>query len=322
MANSQRCVVLGGNGFLGQRLCQRLVESGFLVRSISRSGRPNGEAERWQSQVEWLAAPMGTESSSKALRDADLLFHLASTTLPATSDANVAYDLESNVSATVRVLEAASRSVRRLIFVSSGGTVYGIARENLISESHPTDPICPHGIHKLAIEKYLQLYRLMKGLDSIVLRVSNIYGESQDCNKPLGAVAHFTARAVNGVPIEIWGDGTTTRDYIHVDDVVCALTRAMWYEGAERLFNIGTGRGVSLCQLVEMLRQQLSQPVKVEYRARRYFDVPENVLDNSRAKRELSWAPQIALELGLERMLRRAQTSPGGGNRVCSVASS
>jgi len=93
-----------------------------------------------------------------------------------------------------------------------------------------------------------------------------MYGESQDCNRPLGAVAHFTTRAVHGIPIEIWGDGTTTRDYIHVDDVVHALAKAVSYEGAERLFNIGSGRGVSLNQLVAMLQQRLAKPVTVNYR--------------------------------------------------------
>jgi UDP-glucose 4-epimerase len=302
------CVVLGGSGFLGQRLCRSLVEEGFYVRSVSRSGRPKGKPEPWWSEVEWIAAPIGTEPSARALQHADFVFHLASATLPSTSNANIMYDLESNVVATVRSLEAAaSMHIQRMVFVSSGGTVYGTARQNPIPESHPTDPICSYGIHKLTIEKYLQLFRSMNSLDSIILRVSNMYGEGQDCDRPLGAVAHFTNRAVNGIPIEIWGDGTTTRDYIHVDDVVNALSSTLSYRGAERLFNIGSGRGVSLNRLVEMLQQRLSEPATVNYQSRRSFDVFENVLDISRARRELSWTPRVTLEVGLERMIRAAQ---------------
>jgi len=242
-----------------------------------------------------------------ALQHAEFVFHLASTTLPSTSDADVTYDLESNVLATVHTLASiVSKCIRRLVFVSSGGTVYGMAQQKLITETHPTDPICSYGIHKLVIEKYLKLFRLTKGLDSVIVRPSNIYGESQDCSRPLGAVAHFTARAANALPIEVWGDGTTTRDYVHVDDVVSALTKVMFYDGAERVFNIGTGRGVSLSLLIDMLRTSLSKSVTVEYRTRRCFDVPENVLDISKAKRELSWTPEITLESGLQRMLRRA----------------
>jgi UDP-glucose 4-epimerase len=308
MPDELMCVVLGGSGFLGQRLCRTLLDAGYRVRSVSRSGRPKGQPEPWWSDVEWVAAPIGTESSARALQHADFVFHLASTTLPSTSNADPAYDLKSNVVATVRILEAAvSMRVRRVVFVSSGGTVYGRALQNPISESHPTDPICSYGIHKLAIEKYLQLFRSQNRLDSIVLRVSNMYGESQDCDRPLGAVAHFTTRAVEGMPIEIWGDGTTTRDYIHVDDAVKALLQATSYKGAERMFNIGSGRGVSLNQLVEMLHQRLSKPVTVNYQPQRDFDVVENVLDISRAKRELLWAPGITLESGLERMIRAAQ---------------
>lgn len=303
------CVVLGGSGFLGQRLCRALLTSRFRVRSVSRSGRPIGHADPWWSDVEWIAAPIGTAPSAGALHHADFVFHLASTTLPSTSNDNISYDLESNVVATVQTLEAAvSAGVRRVVFVSSGGTVYGIARQIPISEAHPTDPICSHGIQKLAIEKYLYLFRSMKGLDSMILRVSNMYGESQDCNKPMGAVAHFTAKAMSGTPLEIWGDGTTTRDYVHVDDVVRALIMAARYEGAERVFNIGTGRGTSLAQLVDLLKERTPWPVAVNYGPKRGFDVPGNVLDVCRARTELLWTPEITLERGLDRVLQRAKT--------------
>jgi len=307
MSDPLLCVVLGGSGFLGQRLCRSLVAEGFRVRSVSRSGFPKSQPEPWFSDVEWIAAPIGTELSVMALQNADFVFHLASTTLPSTSNTNMVYDLESNVVATVRILEAAaSKRIQRIVFVSSGGTVYGIARQIPIPESHPADPICSYGIHKLTIEKYLQLFRSMNGLDSIILRVANIYGEFQDCGRPLGAIAHFTNRAVNGIPIEIWGDGRITRDYIHVDDVVNALSKAVSYKGPERLFNIGSGRGVSLNQLVELLQQRLSKPVTVNYQSPRSYDVLENVLDISAARRELSWTPRLTLEFGLERMIKTA----------------
>jgi len=258
--------------------------------------------------VDWIAAAIGTTVSARALHGADFVFHLASTTLPSTSNDNISYDLESNVVATVQTLEAAvSASVRRVVFVSSGGTVYGIARQIPISETHPTDPICSHGIQKLSIEKYLYLFRSMKGLDSTILRVSNMYGESQNCNKPLGAVTHFAAKAINGTPLEIWGDGTTTRDYVHVDDVVRSLIMAARYEGVERVFNIGTGRGTSLAQLVDLLRERTPWPVAVSYGAARGFDVPENVLDVGRARSELLWTPEVTLERGLDRVVQRAQ---------------
>lgn len=304
-------VVLGGSGFLGQYLCRSLLAAGFRVRSVSRSGAPKGSGEPWSSQVEWVSAALGTPEAASALRQADSVFHLACTTLPSTSNADPGYDLESNLLATVRTLEAAAAvGVRRLVFVSSGGTVYGPARQVPIAESHPTDPICSYGIHKLAIEKYLHVFRVSNRLDSVVLRVANMYGESQDCSRPLGAIAHFTGRAVKGQPIEIWGDGRTLRDYVHVDDVVGALVRAAAYAGKERVFNIGSGRGVSLLQLVEMLRDRISTPVTVKHLPGRDCDVAENVLDIGRARRELAWSPAVTLEMGLERMIGAATAGP------------
>jgi UDP-glucose 4-epimerase len=312
MTQNHTCVVLGGSGFLGQCLCARLVSEGFRVISVSRSGAPAGVEEEWCSKVEWVAATMGSEKSLALLHRSDFVFHLASSTLPSTSNSDMAFDLESNLIATVRFLEAAAAATApRIVFVSSGGTVYGIPKSTPIDEDHPTHPICSYGIHKLAIEKYLHLFHCTANLDSIVLRVANIYGESQDPRKPLGAVSSFVDKSFRRIPIEIWGDGSVIRDYVHVDDVVNALVDAIAYRGSERLFNIGTGRGVSLRQLVEMIRLRIDGQVATQYSPSRRFDVQENVLNVSRACDALLWTPVITLEVGLDRMIhmRQAQSS-------------
>lgn len=309
MSNPLTCVVLGGSGFLGQRLCRELVASGFNVRSVSRTGRPKGEAQAWWSNVDWINADVGTEIAAPALEGASLVFHLASSTYPSTSNSDVGFDLESNLVGSVRMLKTAVEcGVRRLIFISSGGTVYGVPRQNPIPETHPTDPICSYGIHKLAIEKYLYLFRALKDLDSVVLRVSNMYGESQDLERPLGAVSHFSHRAVEGKPIEIWGDGTIRRDYIYVDDVVGALLKSTSYQGAERLFNIGSGRSISINELLDLIKRRVPRQIKVNYKPGRSFDVPENVLDITKAARELDWAPSTKLEIGLDRLIESAKS--------------
>ena len=300
---NHRCVVLGGSGFLGQRLCERLVGEGFRVLSVSRSGAPTRIRDPWYSKVEWVAAPLGSDKSVKVLESSDLLFHLSSSTVPLTSNSDIMFDLESNLLATVRVLEVVASKIRRVVFVSSGGTVYGVPKQNPIDETHPTDPICSYGIQKLAIEKYLQLFHSIAGLDSIILRVSNMYGESQSSEGQVGAVAHFIDNAIHGRPVEIWGDGSIIRDYIHVDDVVDALLASVKYGGSDRIFNIGTGRGVSLNQLVDMIRARIEQDVTAIHKPSRGFDVKQNVLNVSRARRELTWRPNISLEAGLDRMI-------------------
>jgi|HubBroStandDraft_1064217.scaffolds.fasta_scaffold73752_1 UDP-glucose 4-epimerase len=307
MPSSPICVVFGGSGFLGQRLCQSLIVSGFSVRSVSRTGRPRGASMPWWSAVEWVSADLGAETSSPAMLGADIIFHLASSTYPSTSNSDPVFDLQSNLVGTVRMLaKATDYGVRRVIFISSGGTVYGVPRVNPIPETHPTDPICSYGIQKLTIEKYLYLHHILNRLNSVVLRVSNIYGELQSLDRPLGAVSHFTQRAVHQEPIEIWGDGTIRRDYIHVDDVVDALMKSVSYTGNEHLFNIGSGLSISLNQLVDLIEERLQREVVVNYKPARSFDVPENVLDISRAERELGWKPGMSLEMGLDRMIRVA----------------
>jgi UDP-glucose 4-epimerase len=155
---SVRAVVLGGSGFLGQRLCRRLVEADFCVHSVSRSGPPKSEPEPWWSEMEWTAATLGTDLCSNLLKGADLVFHLVSTTVPSTANHDVVKDIESNLIATIRTVEAAaSMQVRRIVFLSSGGTVYGVAQQFTIPETHATEPIFAYGIHKLAIVKYLEL---------------------------------------------------------------------------------------------------------------------------------------------------------------------
>jgi UDP-glucose 4-epimerase len=310
MSSASTCAVFGGSGFLGQRLCRQLLAAGFTVRSVSRTGRPKGDAQPWWSQVNWLSADIGTDTAAPALSGADLLFHLACSTYPSTSNLDAAFDLESNLVGSVRMFQTAVKcNVRRLIFISSGGTVYGLPQQNPIPETHPTNPICSYGIQKLAIEKYLYLFRELKDLDSVVLRVSNLYGEFQNLERPLGAVSHFTHRAVAGNPIDIWGDGGVRRDYIHADDVVSALLKSITYQGPEHLFNIGSGRSVSLNQLLDLIKQRVGKEIVVNYSPARRFDVQENVLDITRAAKELGWRPSISLETGLDRLLESKRAS-------------
>ncbi len=302
---TSQCVVLGGSGFIGQILCSALVERGFAVRSLSRSGRPAHTTLRNLDQVDWVEGTVGSTLCNTTLRHAQHVFHLASTTLPASSNDNLVFDLESNTVATLRMLEHLAGSGARLYFLSSGGTVYGIPTTKAIAETHSTNPVCAYGIHKLTIEKYLYLLRHQNKLASVVLRPSNIYGETQDPSNPLGAILHFVCRAINRTPIEIWGDGSVVRDYMHVEDVVSAILAAIPYHGTETVFNVGSGQGISLNNLLHQLQTHLGRPLDVRYSEARTFDVPINVLDTSLALRELDWHPRIDLAAGLSRMIAK-----------------
>jgi UDP-glucose 4-epimerase len=295
--------VLGGGGFIGQHLCEALLAAGYQVRIFER---PRLTKHELYSQLEWMDGDFTNETDlEEAVKDCHWVFHLISTTLPKTSNDNPLYDLESNVSATLRLLDLLrhSPSLKKLIYISSGGTVYGVPQHTPIPETHSTNPTSAYGIGKLAIEKYLELYRLLHGLNYGVVRLANPYGEYQRVHSSQGVIPVFMHKALNDEPIDIWGDGSVVRDYIYIGDVVTAMLKLMAYEDHERIFNIGSGAGTSVAEIVRLLEQLLERPVKHRFLPSRIFDVPVNVLDISRAKQLLAWSPQMTLLEGMRRVL-------------------
>jgi UDP-glucose 4-epimerase len=191
--------------------------------------------------------------------------------------------------------------VEKIVFMSSGGTVYGVPRSLPIDEDHPTFPISSYGIQKLTIEKYLHLAQRMHGLDYCILRGANVYGPQQRLDIAQGAVAVFLDRTLRAKPIEIWGDGSVVRDYLYVEDLAGALVKAATYQGEPRIFNVGSGIGTSLNELVSTLRAVTGAKLDVQYSGARAVDVPANVLECARARRHLGWQPQVSLAEGVRR---------------------
>jgi UDP-glucose 4-epimerase len=297
------CLVLGGAGFIGSHLAEALLQAGHRVRIFDRPHLDRLPAFLQRPEFEVFTGDfLNPRTLSPALEGSEIVFHLISTTLPKNSNDNPMYDVESNVMGTLRLLELCrQQGVRKVVFASSGGTVYGVPRSVPIDESHPTDPICSYGIHKLAIEKYLQLNHRIHGLDYCVVRPANLYGPRQRLDIAQGAVAVFLDRALHGKPIQVWGDGSVVRDYLYVADAAEALLKAAAFDGEPRVFNIGSGAGTSLAQLIKEIEALLGRAVAVEYAAARALDVPANVLDASLARRHLGWAPRTSLAEGLRR---------------------
>lgn len=294
---------MGGAGFLGSNLADALLNGGGEVRIFDRPGIQPYRSFNPDEKMEWLPGDFNSVSDVEvAVQGIQIVYHLISTTLPKTSNDDPIFDVENNVIGTLKLLEAARRAgVEKIVFASSGGTVYGIPEQIPISEDHPTNPLSSYGIGKLAIEKYLRLYNALHGLNYSILRLANPYGERQRVKAAQGAVAVFLHKAMTGIPVEIWGDGSVVRDYIDVSDVVRAMVRVAEYEGEERLFNIGSGCGKSLNDILATIETILKRPVQRIYKPSRVFDVPVNVLDISRAEYNLGWRPQISFEAGVER---------------------
>ncbi|MBI2313368.1 MAG: NAD-dependent epimerase/dehydratase family protein [Betaproteobacteria bacterium] len=297
-----KCVVLGGGGFIGSHLCQALLAAGHGVRIFDRPNLKRFDSAAESGPAEWLEGDFSNpEDLARAAEGCEVVYHLISTTLPKSSNDNPVYDVETNVIGTLRLLELVRGTGTKIVFVSSGGTVYGVPRAVPIPETHPTEPLCSYGIGKLAVEKYLRLYQVLHGIDYCALRLANLYGERQRVTTAQGAVAVFLHRALRDEPIEIWGDGGVVRDYLYAGDAAAALVRAAAATGEPRLFNVGSGRGQSLNDILAAIETLLGRPVRRTYLPGRRFDVPVNVLDVSLAARHLGWRPATAFAEGLSR---------------------
>lgn len=299
------CSILGGAGFIGSHLAEALVAAGHAVRLFDRPGFAMPAALEQSTAVERIEGDfLRQEDLARAIEGCDVVFHLVSTTLPENSNLNPHYDVETNVLGTLRLLDLVrASSVRKIIFISSGGTVYGIPERVPVAETHPTNPTTSHGIGKLMIEKYLGLYHSLHGVEYCVLRLANPYGERQRADAVQGAVAVFLHRALQDQMIDVWGDGTVTRDFIYIGDAVTAIVKSMQYSGPHRLFNVGSGIGLSINDVFAEIERALDRPVRRNYLPGRNFDVPVNILDIGRIRRALDWQPTITFATGIRRAM-------------------
>ncbi len=295
--------VLGGGGFIGSAIVDRLLADNHEVRVFERPRITSYRRFEPYERVEWINGDlMSTHDLRQAIKGTDAVMHLVSTTLPKSSNEDPIFDIESNLVASIQLLKImVEERVDRIVFISSGGTVYGQPRYLPMDERHPTEPMVSYGIVKLAIEKYIRMYRSLHGLKPIILRVANPYGERQRVETAQGAVTVFLDRVLKGLPVEIWGDGSVQRDYIHVSDVAEVFVRALDYQGPEEVFNVGTGRGVSLVELLQIIEAATGCRAQVINKPARPFDVPVSSLDNGLVCRAFDWWPVIGLHAGIVR---------------------
>lgn len=293
-----RCLVLGAGGFLGRALCAALRGHGAAVHAYGRrvAAMPPAGPGLWtEAAFEDGAALDG------ALRAQEVVFHLASSSLPADSNRDPAGDVAAQVLPSIRLLERCrAAGVRKVVFASSGGTVYGIPAVVPTPEHAGTAPITAYGINKRMVEHYLELFRHLHGLDYHVLRIANPYGPGQSPFKPQGVVAAMLHRALSGLPIELWGTGEVTRDFIHVDDVAGAFVAAARYDGPHRVMNVGSAHGRSLNQVVADVGAALGgTALEVVRKGARAADVPVSVLDTALIRRATGWRPEVEWMDGL-----------------------
>ncbi len=297
-------LILGGTGFIGINLALCLLEDPENIVTIfgmhpegvpaELQGHPRAALVQGNFNIEY--------DFNKLVQGQEMVFHLISTTVPATSNQNIAKEIIDNIEVTSYLLEACAKNmVKKIIFISSGGTVYGITGHEQIQEGMPTNPITSYGMQKLSIEKLLYLYFCIYGLEYRIIRLSNPYGPYQRATGIQGVVASFLSNVLRQKEVMVYGDGSVIRDYIYIDDVVNAILNISCQDTKYRLYNVGSGVGTSLNEMIKYVEQVCNRKAEIKYIEKRKVDVPVNILDVSRYENEFGACSNVDLIEGLRR---------------------
>lgn len=294
-----KSLITGGAGFVGSHLADRLLADGDEVVVIDNLS--SGSRENLSPQARFYEMDIRDSKIAEVMAEErpDYVFHLAAQIDVRKSVEDPLEDADVNLKGTLNILRAAHDSrVRKVIFASTGGAIYGDTDTFPTPEARCEQPLSPYGIHKLAAEKSLFFYGKVKGLDYTILRMSNIYGPRQNTRGEAGVIAIFLSRLMNGAQPYINGNGNQTRDYVYVKDVTEAFVLAK-NDTASKIFNIGTGIETNVNDIFDMLVEGMGMNMPKEYKEARPGEQWRSCLDATRAKEELSWEPKYAIEQGL-----------------------
>lgn len=296
-------VILGGAGFIGSNLALSLAKDKnnnitvidkdiCLFRRIDKMNIQN---------IHFKAFDIISEVNNIELfENVDVVYHLVSTTIPSTSNKQIIEEFQDNVLATLRILDSCvSSKVKQIVFLSSGGTVYGNNVTCPIKEEAETDPISSYGIQKLTIEKLLYLYNYLYGLDYRIIRLSNPYGPYQRPNGVQGVVTTFIYKVLKGEELVVYGDGSVVRDFIYIDDAISGIINISSTESKHKIYNLGSGKGVSVSELISIIEKTLNKKSNVVFHKGRNADIKKNYLDISRYENEYGMLNTVTLEAGI-----------------------
>jgi UDP-glucose 4-epimerase len=302
-----RALVTGGAGFIGSTLVDRLLREGHevvVVDDLRRGRRENLAAAGGNDRFKLVELDVTTPELTDVVAEAapEVVFHLAAQIDVRVSVTDPLLDVHLNVVGTVNLAEAARKAgVRKVLFASSGGSIYGTPEELPVSEAVPINPKSPYAASKVAGEVYLNTYRQLYGMECTHLALANVYGPRQDPHGEAGVVAIFAGRLLGGQPTKVFGDGGNTRDYVFVEDVVAAFVAASGENGGGKRYNIGTGVQTSDRELHSLVAKAVGVADAPELAPARLGDLRASALDASAAQRELGWRPEVDIAEGVRR---------------------
>ncbi len=303
-----KVLVTGGAGFIGSHLVRQLLAAEHEVTVLD-----NVSTGSWQHLPEgrdtcncW-EADMRDKATREKIEQGrfDIIVHLAGQSMVDVSIKDPEFDASENIMGTVNILEAARHSgVKRIIFASTAAAYGNVAEDRLpIRESEKLAPLSFYGLTKVTVEKYLQLYHDLYGLDYVALRFANVYGERQGDTGEGGVISIFAKRIAKGQDITVFGDGSQTRDFIYAGDIAAGIIAAMSTDKANAVYNLSNQTETSLLELIELMDKAAGNTVEPKFAAPREGDIKRSMLCNEAAVQNLAWQPQMDLAEGLSRTI-------------------
>ncbi len=302
----KKILILGADGFLGSSLTKSLVKDGkYKIRAFDLfEGGVLRNLKGFEKKVEiFLGNFLNRADLKKALKGIDYVFHYISLTTPGSSMKDPLIDVDTNIRGTVVLLEECVKAkIKKFIFSSSGGAIYGNQRKKFLSENDLSNPISPYAISKLTIEKYMEYYRINHGLNYLIIRYSNPYGPGQNVVGSQGIIPIFLNLIKQKKPITIFGDGENTRDYIFISDAIENTKKLAFRQKTKyRLYNLGRGKGTTINEVVDTIRKVTEKNVKIKKIPARSIDVRRIILDIRRIKKEIKYSFAVNLEEGIKK---------------------
>lgn len=296
-------LILGAAGFIGTNLTIKLTENkGDKITIVDKKSEWFAKELLNFDNVEIKESSLDENMDFGILEHQDVIYHLVSTNVPSNSNQHITQDIHTNVLFSSNLFDACVKyCIKKVIFISSGGTVYGKEAACPLPENTPTNPISSYGVQKIAIEKLLYLYNYMYGLDYRIIRLANPYGPYQRPNGVLGAVTTFTFKALKGDEVQVYGDGSVVRDFIYIDDAIRGILNIVNGVNKHHTFNLGCGYGTSIKELISTIETALEIKVNIVYKKGRSVDVPINYLDIRRYEKYYGKLNPIKLEEGIKK---------------------
>ncbi len=297
-----KILITGGAGFIGSHLSRQLLSSGhdvLIIDDLSTGKKSNIPSQACFIKKDICEADL---SSTLAGKNIDAIVHLAGQTTVPHSMKDPILDERLNIFATLNILEAARQNnIPRLIF-SSTAAVYG-DNENLpLTESLPSLPLSFYGLSKITAEEYIRQYGNSFGLEYIIFRFSNVYGERQNCTGEGGVISIFAQKFVQNMPLTIFGDGRQTRDFIYAGDIAKAIEKALTTPKINSIYNLSTETKTDLLTLISLFKEITGKKIPINYAPKRAKDIYNSVLSNKKARTALNWQPQMNIKIGLQKV--------------------